>query len=70
MHVRVLGRGENPSPGFVRRPRPVFPEFISHAPWFPVQEWEEDGDGMVILWIPKADNLAYKRVIRDSARGE
>lgn len=61
--VRVLSNGDTPSPGFVRRSHHVWPEFVIHAPWWPIQEHQRisDDSDMVILWIPKADNLAYER---------
>lgn len=58
----MLVNGDKPTRGFVKRERPVWPEFISHASWWPVQEHQlNGGDGMVYLWIPKADNAAYER---------
>ena len=61
--VRVLTEADEPSPGFVSRPRPVWPEFALRATWWPIQEHQSLSDEslMVILWIPKADNLAYER---------
>ena len=60
--VTILCNGSGPPPGFVKRPRPVFPEFVTKAPWWPVQyhEYIKD-DESVWLWIPKEDNLAYER---------
>ena len=61
--VRVLSETDTPSAGFVRRLYAVNPDIVVHAPWWPIQEHQRissDSD-MVILWIPKADNLAYER---------
>jgi len=61
--VRILSKSEEPSPGFVARNRPVWPEFVIHATWFPVQEHQPivNDSGMVILWVRKSDNDAYER---------
>lgn len=63
VQVRVLKDGENPSKGFCQRRGPVYPEFVIHASWWPVQEHQPliDDPDMIVLWIPKADNLAYER---------
>jgi hypothetical protein len=60
--VRLLTDSDSPSPGFVARRWPVHPDFIVHASWWPVQEHQPIANSlMVVLWIPKADNLAYER---------
>jgi hypothetical protein len=61
--VRVLTENETPTPGYVSRRGPVYPEFVIHASWWPVQEHQPliDDPDMIVLWIPKADNLAYER---------
>jgi hypothetical protein len=69
-HVRVLTEKDEPSPGFVARTRPVWPEFAIRASWWPVQEHQRlsDESDMVVLWIPKADNAAYERGERFRSR--
>ncbi len=66
IQIRVIGHGEPIPRGFVRRPHPVWAEFVKHANWWPNQIHQLNGqeDGMVYLWIPKADDLAYKRTVR------
>lgn len=61
--VRVLSENEEHSPGFVCRPFAVYPEFAIHASWWPIQEHQpiSKHSELVILWIPKSDNLAYER---------
>ena len=64
--VQILNNGSGPPPGFVRRPRPVFPEWISHYGCFPVQYHEringsDEEIEEVWLWVPKEDNRAYER---------
>ena len=61
--VRVLSETETPSRGFVCRTRPVYPEFVIHATWWPVQEHQPlvEDPMQVVLWIPKRDNDAYER---------
>ncbi len=61
--IRVVAHGEVIPKGWVRRSHPVWSEFVRHANWWPNQIHQLNGqeDGMVYLWIPKADNLAYER---------
>lgn len=72
--VQVLCNGNGPPPGFVRRSRPVYPEFAVHAEWWPIQyhqkiepivrdndRYSDEEIDQVWLWIPREDNLAYER---------
>jgi len=58
----MVGHGEPIPKGFVRRPRPVYPEFVCHCSWWPNQIHQRNGDpDMVYLWIPRKDDVAYRR---------
>ncbi len=61
--IRIVGHGEPIPRGYVRRPRPVWVEFVKHANWWPNQIHQRNGqeEGMVYLWIPRKDNAAYER---------
>lgn len=60
--VTMLCNGSGPPPGFVRRSRPVFAEWIRKYDCFPVQYHEQTEDpDMVWVWIPKEVNWAYER---------
>lgn len=59
---RVLSGTDKPSKGFVRRPRPVWPEFAIKMTWFSRIEFSVNGrDGMVYCWVSKEENAAYER---------
>lgn len=62
MTVVALRDNENPSPGFVRRPRPVWPEFAVRMTWFSKIEFQANGrEGMVYVWVSKEENWEYER---------
>lgn len=63
--IRVLAHGETPTPSFVRRQSPIWPEFAERMTWFSEQLWERNGDpGMVYVWVLKCENQEYEKGVR------
>lgn len=63
--MRILERGQSPSIGFVRRERPIFPEFALRMTWFTRQEWERNGDpDTFYVWVLASENREYQRGYR------
>ncbi len=62
MDIRFLLEGDKPSPGFVRRPHPLYPEFAVQMTWFTRIECQANGrEGMIYVWVSKRENLDYER---------
>ena len=62
MTVRILSENDKPSIGFVRRPRPVWPEFAVKMTWFSRLEFQANGrEGLVYCWVDKKENYEYER---------
>lgn len=62
MILRILSDTDKPSEGFVRRPRPVIPEFAVKMTWFSEMEFQANGRcGHVYCWVKKDENYEYER---------
>lgn len=62
MQIRIISETEKPPVGWIRRPRPCWPEFAIKMTWFSEMAFQANGrEGLVYVWVRKDENLDYER---------